>query len=479
MAGIVLSTGVGANGETVIDTNGDLHVRTPITEILAGFVSLSGENDPGTITGTRYVKAIEVSEDFRVRVGTDTPFFSEWFQGSAINTSIWGSVLTTATLTVTNGYANLNAAGSVASGAIARMYTHRSFPIIGCSGVRMRARVQFTQTPVASNRCWWGLFHDGGVSGPADGVYFEYDSSGNFRCVVNFNSTVNTSSALNAATLVGTDTSHNFDIDLSEHEVHFWIDDILVWEYEVPAAAAAVITTSQRATFVNHNLGATSVAQIMKVSFCAVLQQDINGNKMWGDTIVGMGGSASQGQTGGTIGQTANYANSANPTAAVPTNTTAALGTGLGGQFWETASLAVNTDGILCSYQVPAFGTVGSAAKGLYITQVTLNSYIQTVIAGGPFVAQIALAYGHTAVSLATAEAAAAKAPRRIPLGIQLVTAAQAVSTVVGPAPISVQFNPPVYVAPGEFVQVITKHVGTVGTTGTIAHVIGFNGYWE
>ena len=73
-----------------------------------------------------------------------------------------------------------------------------------------------------------------------------------------------------------------------------------------------------------------------------------NGNRMLGSY---------QGLSGGTMGSLANYANSANPAAAVPTNTTAALGTGLGGQFWETVSLAVNTDGIVWSYQVPA-GTV-------------------------------------------------------------------------------------------------------------------------
>lgn len=61
-----------------------------------------------------------------------------------------------------------------------------------------------------------------------------------------------------------------------------------------------------------------------------------------------------QGLSGGTMGSLASYANNANPTAAVPTNTTAALGTGLGGQFWETDTLAVNTDGIIDSYQVPA-----------------------------------------------------------------------------------------------------------------------------
>jgi hypothetical protein len=183
-----------------------------------------------------------------------------------------------------------------------------------------------------------------------------------------------------------------------------------------------------------------------------------------------------QGLSGGTMGSLANYANNANPTAAVPTNTTAALGVGLGGQFWETYSLALTTDGIICSYQVPA-GTVSVPGKRLKISGVWIDAAVQTVLAGGPAIAQYALAFGHTAVSLATAEAAATKAPRRIPLGMQLITLNQAVNT--GFTRIYQQFANPIYVNPGEFVAIIKKYVGTVGTSGVISHVIGFDAGWE
>ncbi len=191
---------------------------------------------------------------------------------------------------------------------------------------------------------------------------------------------------------------------------------------------------------------------------------------------------AYQGLSGGTMGSLANYANSANPTAAVPTNTTAALGTGLGGQFWETVSLAVNTDGIVCSYQVPV-ATVNLPGRRLVLRGIGLVSYVQTVVVGGPFVVQYSLAFGHTAVSLATAEAATTKAPRRVPLAnlTQVVTAAQAASTIVSqPGGGYLDFgDAPIFVNPGEFVQLVTKHVGTAGTTGVIAHVVTFVYGWE
>ena len=182
------------------------------------------------------------------------------------------------------------------------------------------------------------------------------------------------------------------------------------------------------------------------------------------------------------MGSLANYANSANPTAAVPTNTTAALGVGLGGQFWETFSLAVNTDGVITSFQVPA-GTVNVQGRRLVVRGVGLTSYVQTVLVGGPQVRQFSLAFGHTSVSLAAAEGAAAKAARRIPLAgfTQAVTAAQAVSTIISqPGDAFIDFgDAPVFVNPGEFIQLVMKCVGTVGTSGTIAHVVTFVYGWE
>jgi hypothetical protein len=277
-----------------------------------------------------------------------------------------------------------------------------------------------------------------------------------------------------------------FVVALSEKRARFWIDDVNYGSIENVGAGQPFISASlpwsTRFAIVGGAAGAAFQAIITDYTissgggqFSATL--DLVGNRTLGSY---------QGLSGGTMGSLASYANSANPTAAVPTNTTAALGTGLGGQFWETASLAVNTDGVICSYQVPA-GTTAVQGRRLVIRGVSLASYIQTVIVGGPFVAQWSLAFGHTAVSLATAETASfatatTKAPRRIalPAFTQVVTAAQAVSTLVSqPGGVWHKFDTPVYVNPGEFVAVVTKHVGTVGTSGTIAHVVAFDYGWE
>jgi len=184
-----------------------------------------------------------------------------------------------------------------------------------------------------------------------------------------------------------------------------------------------------------------------------------------------------QGMGGGTMGSLANYANSANPTAAVPTNTTAALGTGLGGQFWETATLAANTDGIICSYQVPT-PTVNVQGRRLVVKRVKIDSYIQTALTAGGFNEQWTIAFGHTSLSLATTEATAAKAPRRVVLGSRSVAATAAALTQLSTIELDLSAAP-IYVNPGEFFAIVKKIVGTAGSAGTIAHTIAVVFDWE
>jgi hypothetical protein len=167
-----------------------------------------------------------------------------------------------------------------------------------------------------------------------------------------------------------------------------------------------------------------------------------------------------QGLSGGTMGSLATYTNNTNPTAAVPSNTalTANLLGGLGGQAWQTftSGLAANTDGILMSYQVPA-GTISVQGKRLRILGVKMSAFIQAALTGGGFNSTFTLAFGGTSVNLTTAEGVAAKAANTI---------------VSQPGGAVSNFDAPIFVDPGQFVQLCVKHVGTVATAGVIAYNI-------
>ena len=194
-----------------------------------------------------------------------------------------------------------------------------------------------------------------------------------------------------------------------------------------------------------------------------------------------MGYHAYQGQDGGTMGTLGQYVNNTTPAAAVPTNTTAALGTGLGGLFQETVTLVAGTDGIISSFQNPA-PTINLSGRTLYVTGVSVQGVVTTVLAATPLTKAWCAAFGHTAVSLATAESGSfvspgTKASRRVGLGTSGAVAAAAVGTLV-PGP-TVQFRTPLPVAPGEFFAIVNKNVTAAPASGAILWVIQIDGYFE
>ena len=443
-----------------------------------GGVRLFGEVDAGTVTGNAKLKAVEVTNDYRLRVGVDQTAFNELFPGAVLNSTLWTAPVTTATVTVAGGFANLNAGASVASGAVARLTTYRNFPCYRSYTTYFEAGVQFSSLPVAGNVCEWGSFISTGVASPTDGVFFRINAAGELRGVVNFNGTETQSSTIDFASLVGNNTSRAFLIYVISNKALFWIDNVLVAEVNAPTSQGQITSSMNLPmSFRNYNSVAVSTAQVMKVSNVNVTFADMNTNKLWSHILTGSGGHLSQGQTGQTLGSTALYTNNlAAGAGAAMTNTTAALGSGLGGQFTALPTLATGTDGIVSSYQVP-LGTASVPGKSLYITRVTINSAVSATLSGGAILYAYSLAYGHTAVSLATTESATSKAPRRVPLGFQSFAANATVGTITNT--IDLDLNSPIVVQPGEFIQLVAKNLGTVTTAGTVTFLVGFGGYWE
>ena len=86
---------------------------------------------------------------------------------------------------------------------------------------------------------------------------------------------------------------------------------------------------------------------------------------------------------------------------------------------------------------------------------------------------QFSLAFGHTAVSLATSEAATTKAPRRIPLGHMTWPVGAAIGQGPQDGELFIDFgDAPVFVNPGEFIALVGKFlVGTATASQTINFV--------
>lgn len=479
MAGLRIEGNTSGNVAEV-DVNNQLKVALSTSTSNAGYSQLLSVVDDGTITGSKLTRQPEASEDYRLRIGLDTcPLMSEYFPGTALNSAIWTAPVTTMTVTVAAGFLSLNAGTSTASGAVARVSSYRSFPIYNTAPVYMEAAVQFTQLPQANNVCEWGLGIATGTSVPTDGVFFRLLADGSLRAITNTGGIEVQSADLNFASNFGANVTRHTTITINDDVAEFWVNDVLLASIPRQTAASGIVVSQNLPMFFrNYNTNVTAAAQVMKVGLAGVSVGDVATNKPWAHIRAGAGDMGYQGPTGVTMGTTALYTNSLAPGAGVAaTNTTAALGSGLGGQFALQPTLTASTDGIIQSYQVP-LGTAAVPGKSLFITGVRITGVVTTALTGGPVIGLWSLAFGHTTVSLATTETATSKTARRIPLGINSFPATAAVGTMYD-REIYVPFTTPVVVQPGEFVQCVMKNVGTVTSAGVITYLITYDSYWE
>lgn len=460
--------------------------------MLIGSVRAMGEVDGGFITAAPMLRPFEIDADYRARISQDCIYDEEVFNYTAQNTGKHNFLNTTMAATWTAGQFTSNSGSITTISTGTQLSTYAFFPCTGTTTLSLDAEIAFSVQPKTNTFVEWGVGQAGTqLIAPTDGVFFRLNSAG-LQGICSYNGTETSTGVFPLSGGTGTwvyadNKRYQFICYQSMVEALFWVNDgtgaVLLGRIPLPTAQPRMSMAAGGQVFFKHRIvgGAASGALQAYIGAYNLRQGGVNFA-----TVPSTSGSrtlgAYQGLSGGTMGSLAFYANSANPIAAVPTNNTAAVGTGLGGQFWETASLAGNTDGIICSYQVPV-ATVNLPGRRLVIRGVGLTSYIQTVVVGGPFIAQWSLAFGHTAVSLATAEAATTKAPRRIAMSAftQVVTAAQAANTMVAqPGGSFVDFgDAPIFVNPGEFVQLVTKHLGTVGTGGIIGHVVTFVYGWE
>jgi hypothetical protein len=491
----------GASGNKQEVTSAGLAKVVTETNASANAASIGGirvfaENDQGLITGLPRLASPEVDVDYRMRASQDLMLDEEVLNYVSQNTGKH-------TLTgVTMGAAFISAgmrtnSSSITTGATGvGLSTYAYFPCTGTQTLGADMEVSFSAQPNANTFIEFGFGLPGtAIAAPTDGVFFRL-SSGGLQGVASYAGTETNTAFFNLSNGAGlwvyqNSKNYQFILYLNATSAEFWVNDgtgaVKLGEIPLPAGSQRMVNSASLPFMFKHRitggsagavfqsiLGAYSVRQGGSNQSTTVATQ---GNRMFGSY---------QGLSGGTLGTIASIGavaagNETNKTAAVPTGTTAALGTGIGGTFWETASVAVATDLIIQSYQVP-IGTIALAVRRLVIRGVYLSSYVQTALTAGGFVQEWFLAFGHTAVSLATAEAATTKAPRRIPLPfLQLYPAAAAAFTF--PTASGGNFidfgDCPIYINPGEFLQLCCRKQGTASSAGTIVHRVTYAYGWE
>ena len=461
-----------------VDINNNAKVNLPTTVNQAGYAALSAESDPGTYTGTREVRKALISAENRLLVGMPSIIMSKTFPGTAVNTGYWHQIATTQTVAVASGLLTLNSGNVTTLSTGSGNQSVQPIPV-NMGGITVAEIDGYpTNTPVANNVTEWGAFNYTTFNGAVtDGALFRFNSSGEFRCVLVTNSVELQSASLNAAVLAPVNVVQNYFIRISDEGAEFLINGVRVATVNRPSTAgSSLLNTALYLSQRTYTLAtAPASASQFKVGHVASWLEEEVANRDYAMSLTGQGGHLAYTQDGTTAGITASYVNNTVPTAAVPTNTTAALGTGLGGHFLATATAAVNTDLIISSYQNPANGAAVTG-KTIYLRGCWLDTYVQTALTGGGANIVWYLSIGSTSVSEATTESGTTKIRRVIPLGVQTVAAAAAALTLLQRIQVPLT-NVPIY--PGEFVKVCCRYVGTAATAGVYGHLIGFDGLNE
>ena len=477
---------------STVDVNNNVKVTLPKVQAQSGYNRPLGEVDAGLVTGTPYMLAAETSEDFRLRTELDTILDSHTFNETAQYTGKHKYLNATMTNAWSGNALNTNSGNitNINTGTLLQTYQH--FPVFGGAETYTYFNVAFTGTWAVTNTTVdIGLYTAATTTpfAPTDGVYIRANNTGLFG-VTNFNGTEQTtapfkvsSSGSNWTPTIG--TLYDVIVTIGQNIAVFWMDlrdgnGYVRMGSLVDSAGAGLPASVAALPFsVRHAIGATAASGVMgvKVGTYTVSQGGFQNTRSELVTAAIMTG-GQQGQQGHTQGSVSNYTNNlAVGAGAVMTNTTAALGTGMGGQFSAQPTLAVGTDGIICSYQNP-LPTSAIPAKQMIIKGIRIDSLVTTVLAGNatPLVYVYTLNYGHNAVSLATTDGASTKSPRKIVLGVQQFPATAAVYTQ--PTAIYIPFDRPLPVNAGEFVSISAKNIGAVTTTGVVTFFVTFDWGW-
>ena len=464
-----------------VDANNNLRVNLPVVNSQAGLAGTGAIVHDGVSGNARLIRAFDASFNRRLRVGVDNLMFVDNFSYVAQNTSTWQTAVTTWANTWATGYMKMTS--TLATGnCFAKTYKY--FPVFNGSGTAVTITALWTQGLQTGEVIELGLFQAvSGTAIPTDGVFFRYTSGGALNGVVNYNGT---ETAITLTPTPAQGVNHVHLIRIEQEAVEFWVDGVLLGVLNTPIAQAGPAQcTWQPVCCRIYAAGSTSTIQVLQIGEVRVYVRDMNAQRSWAQAMAGIGGMGAQGQNGTTMGTTALMVNGAGVALTATTgiaNGTVASGVfvGLGGNVAMQPWMAVNTDAWVFDYLVPA-GTAAIPGKSLVITGVKINGIVTAAFTGGPYLAIYSLAYGGFAASallaLTQAEAAATKAFRRVPLGIESYVATAAVG-VQGQGVVQT-FASPIIVAPGENVGIAVKNVGTALSAGCVTYTVTFDAHWE
>lgn len=468
-----------AAGSQTADVNSSsrLLVQPPTDGTNAAAVFLVGKSDlnspsnTGSITGSS--QGLLATADVNIE-------FEDNYVASAMVTSKWNQATSTMTVSVANNTLITNNGSSVASGTYVLGRTYRYFRIDRGADRVFANRAKLEVAPVTNNVVEIGAFIASATAAPTAGTFFRYGTDGVLRGVAI--SQGGTEYQTSPITMSTPTDFHDYVIVVGRSSVTFFLDELPVASLTIPTdAAAPVASESLPLAYRIYNSAATGSAQ--KLTLARHTSTTLGGTRRQdGPILRALAGDVCwQGVTGVSTGsQTANWANSAAPGASTLSNTTV-TNTQLGGQFQFQCAAGAETDYLVFGFQVPA-ATLTNMGRTLIVKGVKIEAFVFT--AGAIMTTANTLfwgaTFGGTAVSLATAEVLTIKLNRRLFLGIQSLSTANAAIVGTKLETIDVKLDQPLAVNPGEFFSIIVKMPTGAGTTQPILRGgVLIDGAWE
>jgi len=474
---------VGALSGTGADVNASRQLKiVSETDVAAnpnnvGAFRIFSENDAGDIMGSPHLVSPETSSDYRLRVGLDSVWDDDNFNYAAQNFNKHKYTTNTLTMTWAGGFLNTNGGSVTTTATGCQLQTYRHFPLQGGGGLYCEVSMALSNAPVTNCNIDIGMFLPGAASTntPLDGVYFRINSGGVIG-IVNVNGTEVPTTAFTFTPVIN--RVYKYNLSISDSGIEFWIDDVLYATASKPIGTGSVMYAGSVPFAIrHHHTGVAGGIIQAKIANYTIGIADMDNVRLWASNKSGQGLSAVQTPSGGAAGQTANNVNSTVPATAALSNTTASYAT-LGGKFLFAALAGSETDYALFSFLNP-IPTVNLTGRNLVIRGVWVDTYNAVVaVATTPTILEWSLGVGSTAVSLATADAAATRSPKRLALGVQSFL----VGALAGaPAErIDINLDAPVVVEPGCYVHIILRvPYGTATATELFRGHVGFNAYWE
>ena len=501
--GVNIKGGNNSAGLANVSSTYELQVVTPEEEIQAGFVQLSSEVDDGNVTGNRLVRALEVSDDYRLRVGVDQTIFNATFEGTTVMTPLYYQLLTTLTVGQATGFLTLNASSLTTTTTAAYVRTHRHMPTFGTYPTYVDLWIREGNETATNAISEWGLLYLTAqtTQQPIDGIFFRRLSGGQLKGIITNNSvdiaevtidTTNVPSRDGVGAFDATETNH-YLIGFHNDVVSFWINDILVGTIDCPSAQAQFSASSNIPVgFRVLNTGTASAARTLSVGYINVATGDQNTTKPWSHVLPGAGAGAYQYQNGNTVGPTvsrgaapAGWVTSATARAAGTWTATSAPATNSLGGMWVSPAISTLTSD--ADYPVFQFlnpiGTATVPGKTLYITGIRVGEGVVTTVASTnsivlTYILGIGAYNAGSAPATSTADAATTVAPKGMVIGQHGFGASDAVGTYK--PGFEMNFQSPLVIYPGHYIQFIVRPFGTVtSNTLVVCGTVAFNGYWE